>query len=210
MVTFLDIGLLQFATPIFVFLLVFLIVYAILDKLKVISEDRGVNAIIAFAVACLTLLSKQVTALLFFVSPWFVVLFIFILFVVVAFRFSGVEEKAITEYLSKMSLVHYLIIVAVVLIIFAAIGTLFGPSLAPQAGQAAPAARPSAVEGAPSITPGVEPTEIAETPEGAQATYQQEVQKVLFHPKIVGLGAFALIIALAIRALIYKKPEQKK
>ena len=36
----------------------------------------------------------------------------FILFTLLAFRFSGVEEKAVTEYMSKMSMVHYLIIVA--------------------------------------------------------------------------------------------------
>ncbi|MCK4669593.1 MAG: hypothetical protein KAT43_00195 [Nanoarchaeota archaeon] len=208
MATFLDIGLLQFASPIFIFLLVFLIVYALLDKFKLISDDQGVNAIIAFAVACLTLLSKQVTAILFYVSPWFVVMFIFILFGMMAFRFSGVPETAITEYMSKMSLVHYLILVSIILIIFAAIGTLFGPSLIPQAGAGATTTAPAVTE-APTLGPGVTPADTIGIPADAQAAYQQEVQKVLFHPKILGLGAFALIITIAIRALIYKKPEKK-
>ncbi|MBW3011229.1 hypothetical protein KY326_03355, partial [Candidatus Woesearchaeota archaeon] len=175
---------------------------------KLLTEERGINAIIAFAIACLTLLSKQVTEILFYVSPWFVVMFIFILFTLLAFRFSGVEEKAVTEYMSKMSMVHYLIIVAVILIIFAAVGTLFGPSLVPQAGAGTTTKVPAVAE-APAIGPGITPEDTTGIPADAQAAYQQEVQKVLFHPKVVGLGAFALIITLAIRSLIYKKPERK-
>src|SRR3989338_445925 len=130
MATFLDLGLLQHFAIIFPFLLVFVVTYAILTKFKVISEETSINALIAFAFAAMTLFSKPANALIITASPWFVVMFMLILFVILGFRLLGIKESKITDVMEKeFGAPHWLIIVMVGLIIIGSMGVVFGPGV---------------------------------------------------------------------------------
>ncbi|MBD3259210.1 hypothetical protein GF371_01105 [Candidatus Woesearchaeota archaeon] len=207
MATFLDVGLFSHFAIVFPFLLVFLVTYAVLQKFKMLTEERGINAIIALAVACLTLFSKAATALIFFMSPWFVLLFIFIIFLLIGFQLMGTKWERIVEVMStKWFTPHWILIFLIAFILLAGIASVFGPGLLGQGGPAAGlglAPTPIAtLGGVPEV--GANVTGIP-----ASADYGTAVQSVLFHPKILGLAALAVIIAFAIRTLIHIPPKKE-
>ena len=94
MATFLDIGLLEHFGVIFVILLVFLIVFALLEYIKPFGEEKkGLHAIIALVVALLFLVSKIATNMVKMMVPWFMVLAIFLFFTMFLIRMFAVKEK---------------------------------------------------------------------------------------------------------------------
>ena len=191
MATFLDLGLLTHFAIIFPFLLVFVVTYAILIKFKIVSEENSINAIIALAFASMTLFSKTANALIITASPWFVVMFMLILFVILGFRLLGISESKITGVMEKeFGTPHWLIIVMVGLIIIGSMGVVFGPGLLQ--GKLEPSAT------GPVVVDGVG---IAE---GSEGQFQANVADVLFHPKVIGFAALMLIVVFAIRTLMYE------
>ena len=82
-------GLLQKFSIIIPFLLILVLVYAVLGVTKVLGDNKGVHAIIALAIALITLFSSVTRNIINLMSPWFVVLFIFLIFMLMAFRIFG-------------------------------------------------------------------------------------------------------------------------
>ena len=81
MATFLDIGILENFSIVFVFLLIFTIVYAILEYSSPFGKGKkGLHGIISLAVAFLIIISKPAVLLVTYLTPWFIVLFMFIFF----------------------------------------------------------------------------------------------------------------------------------
>ena len=192
MATFLDLGLLTHFAAFFPFLLVFIAAYAILLKFKTFSEERSINAIIAFALASMTLFSRPAQVLITTASPWFVVLFMLILLVILAYRLIGVRESQIEKVMeSEFGTPHWLIIVFVALILIGSLSIVFGPGLLEDK-----------VE--PSI-PGV-PATGTTTEAGTGTQFTRNVTDVLFHPKVIGFVALMLIVVFAIRTLMYGPP----
>ncbi|MCK4521157.1 MAG: hypothetical protein KAU20_01195 [Nanoarchaeota archaeon] len=101
MATVLDLGLLQKFEIIFPFLLVFVIVYAILSSTKFLGENKGTHSLIALALAIMMLFSTTTREIINAMSPWFVVLFIFILFVLLAFKLFGTTDEDIMGVLKN-------------------------------------------------------------------------------------------------------------
>ncbi|MBW3012587.1 hypothetical protein KY325_04470 [Candidatus Woesearchaeota archaeon] len=205
MATFLDVGLFSHFAIIFPFLLIFLVTYAVLQKFKMLTEERGINAIIALAVACLTLFSKAATALVFFMSPWFVLLFIFILFLLLAFQLMGTKWETIVDVMSKKWFTpHWILIFLIAFILLAGIASVFGPGLLGQGPEAGVGLVPTPIAtlgGVPEVGANV-------TGLPSSTAYGAAVQNVLFHPKVLGLAALAVIIAFAIRTLIHMPPKK--
>ncbi|MBW2995074.1 hypothetical protein KY312_01875 [Candidatus Woesearchaeota archaeon] len=178
MVTFLDIGLLQHVSIIFPFLLVFVVVYAMLQWLKPLGDDKGINSIIALCVAALLLFSKDAVGIVNYIAPWFAILFIFGFFVITLFRLVGAPSKAIEEVMSHWGTLHWWLFALGLLIMLGALSEVYGPQLSPY--------------GELNETTG----ELVEE-EGYKAT----VTKILFHPRVLGLGLILIIITFAIRLL---------
>jgi len=190
MATFLDIGLLQHFQVIFPFLLVFIGSYALLLKLKIVSEDKGINAIIALALAAMTLLSDSAVQLITTASPWFVVLFMFIMFFIVVFRFTGVSEDSMKNVMNRdWDAPHWIILVLVILIVLGSAGIVLGPDLLKVREQPSSQTQLNASQG--------------ETED-----FNQNIINVAFHPKVVGLFALLLIAMFAIRTLAYGKEKK--
>ena len=74
MVTFLETGLINYFAIIFPALLVFAVVFALLEKTKIVGENKGINAIIAIVLAFMVMLSANVAEIINYMAPWFVVL----------------------------------------------------------------------------------------------------------------------------------------
>lgn len=102
MATPLDIGLLQNVGIIFPFLLVLVFAYAILTKTAVLGKDaHGINAFVAFCLAVATLFSPVAVKTIQLMSPWFVLLFVFIVFLLLGFQTLGVEESTIKSIIKS-------------------------------------------------------------------------------------------------------------
>ena len=78
MATFLDTGLLSYFSVIFPALLVFVIVYALLEKTKLLGENKAIHAIAAIAIALMLMLSRNIMNVINYMAPWFVLLFVFL------------------------------------------------------------------------------------------------------------------------------------
>src|SRR3989338_3223477 len=128
MATILDIGILQSFDFIFPVLLVFSIVFAVLQKTKVIGDSMGINSTIAIAASFMVLLSETLVKIINFIVPWFAVAIIFFILVILMFQVFGAKEENVAKALSDKSLQWLLIGVAIV-ILTAGFGTVLGQQL---------------------------------------------------------------------------------
>jgi len=99
MATALDLGLLDFFVAPFAFILVFVIVWALLEKTGFFGggvNGKWANALIAFTLAILFIVVPEATTILSIVTPWIVILLIFLIFIVLIFLFMGVSPDVVS------------------------------------------------------------------------------------------------------------------
>src|SRR3989338_756258 len=184
MATILDLSLLEGISFIFPWLLVFAFVFAILQKTKVIGENKSINGLIAVVAAFTILLSKAAIAILNFVIPWFAVAIIFFILLVLLYMIFGHTDKSIFEYVKEDKGIGWALFVVGLLIVIAGFGSVFGQQLTslsfPDDEQ---------------VTIDEQIGEITVTRGVGTPSHKQNVIATLFHPKILG---FIVIFIIAI------------
>lgn len=75
--------------PIFSFLLVFIVVFAILQKTKVLGDNNGVSLFISLILATFFVVNVKMIDFVQFSSSWFVVFIICVLFILMFLGFVG-------------------------------------------------------------------------------------------------------------------------
>ena len=114
MATLLDTGLLSNFESILTFLLIFFLAYGVLTKNK-IFDNNGLNSILAFVVAGITLFFKPATDLIHFTAPWFIVTLVIFFFFLIIFMILGVK----TEDLLKNEVLKWILIsIGVIILLF--------------------------------------------------------------------------------------------
>jgi len=178
MATFLDLGLVGFFDTIFAVLLVWTIVFAIFQKTKAVSEAIGINAVIAVAISFLVLISQNMVKVIKFAVPWFALLILFLVLILLLFQVFGVTDmsKAVNDTTVRWTLIGLSIV-----IVAAALGNVFGQQLTEQA----------FVEGQP---PAVGEDGVLV----ASGNFQQNLYATLFHPKVLGMMILFLVAIFAI------------
>lgn len=171
MASFLDIGILDYFTPVFVWLLVFGVLFAILEKTKIFGEKSGINSLVAFAISLLFLLTPDLVSIVKVITPWFTILFIFVLMIVLLFLFVGVKEEAVAGAFSERGMVWIILLIAFVIFGYA-LTQVYGAQIQ-------------------TIYGGAEA--------GEDANISQQVGKILFHPRILGMIILLIIAAQAVR-----------
>ena len=126
-----DLGFLQFFLPVFTFLFIYVLVYAVLDKFKLMGENKWLKVIAAFSIALLFLFNEGTLKFVEFVTPWFVVLVIIALFILSLFIFMGVKQENLSATIENPT-VYWTVIVIIIILLLAAIGSVFGSFFAPQ------------------------------------------------------------------------------
>lgn len=179
MATILDVSFLQTFDIIFVVLLVWTFVFAILHKTKAVSETPAINATIAVAVSLLVLLSRTAVDIINFMVPWFAVAILFLFLMILMFMMFGADMKTVSGALSNVSLQWVLLGIGIIIIV-AAFGNVMGQKFL--------------VEGAPSVS-GVNATT------SDSGDFQQNLQGTLFHPKIIGLVVLFGVLIFAVALL---------
>ncbi|MBI2669081.1 hypothetical protein HYX14_04535 [Candidatus Woesearchaeota archaeon] len=165
---------------IFVALLVFSLVYAILQKTGILGKAIALNAIVAVAVMFMVLLSDNLVKIINFMIPWFAIAIIFFILLILCFQVFGAGEKDISKVLGDKTFQWTIIGVGIVIMV-AAFGTVFGPSLTQASfqGQAV-----NVTEGGGTATP----------------SFEQNIYATLFHPKVLGM---LILFAVAIFAIAF-------
>jgi hypothetical protein len=96
MATPLDMGILQSFQSVFPFLFTFLIVYGVLSYTKILGENKAIPALLAALLAIVTLFSSVALKTINMMAPWFVLLFVFGIFLLIAYQLFGVKEESIS------------------------------------------------------------------------------------------------------------------
>ena len=89
MATAIDFGLIQPFSFLFPFIFVWAVVFATLQKSKLIGGAIGIDSIVAFAVSLMVLLSQTLIDILNFMIPWFTVAIIFFMLLMLMFMVFG-------------------------------------------------------------------------------------------------------------------------
>ena len=116
MATFLDVTGLQHFTSIFVFLFVWLVVYAILLLTKVLGENKLIHALIGLLLAVFVLISPLATSIVADVAPFLAVVFLFIILISVASKMLGGDLEAFSSIKSV-----FLVFIILIIVIAAAV-----------------------------------------------------------------------------------------
>lgn len=171
MATILDVGALNYFAPVFVFILVFVLVYAILLKTHLLGDNKGLISVASFVIALLFIITQAATEFVQLVTPWFVVLIIVSMCFLLIFMFLGVSPGTIAKAVTSESYV-WLILVILIVLLGLALTKVVGPGIA-------------------AITQG----------EDAEAGFMTTVGQILFHPKILGVLFILLVASFAIRGI---------
>lgn len=177
MATFLDIGLFQYFNVIFSVLLIFAILFALLHKTNILGKNATINAIVAVAIALMCLLSETVIDLINFVAPWFVLVFIFVILLLLVYQMLGATEKDIFGALKSEKSIQWAVFGVALLILVAGIAHVWGAEMLTYTQSS------------------------AEDTVGEADAYEQNILSALFSPKVLGLIVIFLIAIFAIAFL---------
>ena len=192
MVTFLELGVLNYFSIIFPALLVWVIVFAILEKTKILGESRSVHAIAATVAAFLVMLSEDITAIITFGAPWFVLVFVFLVLLLLIYRFMGASEADLAKVITTDRPIQWFIFAIGAIIIIASISHIYGQRLLAQAEEYAEGENITVAEAREKIA------------EGEGLTYRSELYKTFFNPKVLGL-IFIFLVAVFTIALLTRE-----
>lgn len=164
MATLIDVGLVKGLSAIFPFLLTTVVIFAILSYVKVFGDNKAIHFLIAFIFGLMVFLSPVVMETINLMTPWFVLLFFFFMFMLIAWKIFGATDADILNVIKTQGFVQTWII-ALVLIV--AIGS-FSFVISQKGGFGARGDNVTVVE---------------DGEEGQQVDFWA----TLFHPKILGL-----------------------
>jgi hypothetical protein len=193
MATFLDIGLAQHFAVIFPILLVFVIVFALLEKSKILGDNKGLHSLIALSIALMMLFVPGVVQVIAIMAPWFVLMFLLVIFFFMLLLSFGTKWESIVKVASVWQTPHWFLLIIGLVIFVGALGAVYGGSLLPY-----------------SVEPGEEPVNVSATGDVEGMTtdtgdFNQNVGRVLFHPKTIGLVFLLMVGSLTIRLLASQK-----
>jgi len=183
-----QLGLIEFFSWIFPFLLVFAIVYALFEKFKLLGDSKSIHAIIAIAIAFIVLISRDVTAIINYIAPWFVLMIIFIILLLVVYKIFGASDKDLADFITTHTMTQWVIILIGILIVISGISAVYGQRLVPYTQEG------ETVDGET-----VDGEDVTLVTEGD--SFGSSVAKTLFSPKILGLFLIFMIAAFSIGLL---------
>ena len=157
-------------------LLIMLLMYGILEYTKFFGDRQGLHILIAFMLGVILLLVPSVNEVISTITPWFVLLFIFILLMVIAYKMLGATDADLKDAMIHNKSIIYWIMIFSVIILLGGLGKVFF----------------SGGDNAIGVTVNETGTstegDVGET--GVSAFYA-----TLFHPKVLGL-IFVLLIGV--------------
>ncbi|MFO8015940.1 MAG: hypothetical protein R6U32_02455 [Candidatus Woesearchaeota archaeon] len=184
MVTPLESGaLLEHFSIIFTLLLVMVVVYGIMQWSRMLGENKGLHLLIALILGLFVIMIPEITELLSVMIPWFVLLFIFLIMIIMAYKIFGATDEDIMSALKVDRTLIWVVIIISVLIAVGSFSSVYGQKLL-----------------------GGDGGEVAEggeedTVSASSGSFSQNVGATLFHPKVIGLIFIFLVAVFALAIL---------
>lgn len=200
MATFLDITILSHFTSVFTFLLVFVVVFGLLEAFKIFGDDKkGLHAIVALALGFMVVISNGVTTVVQTFAPWMMVLMLVLFFILFLVRMFGMNEKDIKDGFHKNTAITTWIIILTAVVLLYSLASAFGQeSLEKGPGTKINVTTATVINDTSSVS-------------GTSATntndFMQNMYNTLYHPKILGLILVMLVGVLAMLFLTIKETE---
>ena len=173
MATPVDVSLLAKLAPIFVFLVVFFGIYAVLSKIKILGVSKEINLVVSFVLGVIFMFTPGVSNVVILVTPWLVILFLMIIVIVTLFLFVGVKESTVSKVFEESGVAWFLIIVVIIIFGFV-LSQVYGPLI-----------QQYTADGQPIEKQGV--------------TY--DIAKIIFNSKILTVALILVIAAQSIRLI---------
>lgn len=187
MATFLDIGLAEHFAIIFPILLVFVIVFALLEKSKILGENKGLHSLIAISIAIMMVFVPGLVQVVVIMAPWFVVMFLLITFFLLLLMAFGTKWDAIAGVANSWQTPHWFLLVISLIVFIGALAQVYGGAMLPFSDD----------EGSVNVTTSVGDDDLT-TDTG---DFNQNVGRVIFHPKTIGMVFVLMVGALTIKLL---------
>lgn len=180
MATFLDISLLGHVRVVFVFILVFCIIYAVLQMTKALGESKAISVWIALSMAIIFSLVSSSTSMLDIIVPSFVMLILFGFVISVAFVFMGGKLTDVPSIFGEgKNTMGYWILIFTVIVFLAAIGKVFFDPTSSNA------------ISTNTTTSSGSTTTVSSSSVGT--TGQDALMSTIFHPKVLGFIVIMLV-----------------
>ncbi|MFH1316826.1 MAG: hypothetical protein ABII01_04870 [Candidatus Woesearchaeota archaeon] len=176
-------GLLEKFGLIFPFLLIIVLVYAVLGTTKVVGDNKGVHALLALAIAVITLFSTTAREIINIMAPWFVILFIFLIFLLATFKiFGDIDFVSFLGSDNGRTAVYWIITIGVIIFLGSIASVVFSKG----------------------IPTGDDVQQLAENSDGGTDVSSRGAGafwNTLAHPKVLGLAAILLIAMFTVQRL---------
>lgn len=204
MATFLDISGLSFFSSIFTFILVFVTVYALLTWGKILGSNSGLHSLIAISIAVLFMFSKDAISLVNFMIPWFTIMFIIIILMIMAYSLfhsgGGVNVYSLLVSGGYHKIVVYWVIILSVVIILLGLGNTYGQKVGPYLNSDASSVGANGVYNNDTNTLSGAADNFRGSGSVNSGDFQTNLGATIFHPKMLGmifillLGTFTILL----------------
>ncbi len=125
MATFWDVSALKFISPVLIFILIFAVLYGILQKSKLFGGYQKLDFTIALVVSLVAMMSENVVKLIGTMTIWYVLLIVAIFLIVMVLNSGGIDGSFGLPILGRIA--FYLSII----ILLVSISHVFGPVFSP-------------------------------------------------------------------------------
>jgi len=127
MATFWDAGFLQYLAPVLIFILTFVIIFAILQKTKLLGGMQKLDFIVALVVSLITLISENAANFIGTLSVWYILIAVAVVLMTLTIG-SGMSEP-----FDKMPIGPGVLMWVGITVLVVVISTVFGPVFTPYA-----------------------------------------------------------------------------
>lgn len=186
MANLLDLGLLSHFSIIFPILLVYAIVVGILSLTKLLGDNKAVNNMVAIALALMVSMSTMVVQIINTMTPWIVLMFILVMFLLMAYKFLGATDSDLHGIITRDKTVVVWILIIFIVILLGSVSKFYF---------ATPTQTTTVNENGTTVV-----TTGATSGTGVNAFWA-----TLFHPKVLGVIMIMLIAVFAIVLLSGEK-----
>jgi hypothetical protein len=177
MASILDLGLLEYFLPWFIFIFVLIIVWALLEKVEFFGKNKLVNWVIAFCIALMFIIVPEMQTIVATITPFFMILIIFLILVFIVFMFMGYSGDKILEVISQNEIITWVVIILALGIMGLALTQVYGDAI----------------------------HEIT-SPEQDGDDLEQSIGEIIFHPKVLGVSFILILAALVVKFVSSKTP----
>jgi hypothetical protein len=190
--------LIGFFTPVFTFILIFAVLYALLQYAKMLGDNKVLHAAIAFTIAVFgAILSNQARSMIEYMVPWFTVMIIFTVLVIVMYKIFGATDDDVRTVIRKHSGIQWTVGIIAIIIALGALSNTFGQKALTGTEQ------PGTVDNGETGTNTGEDWRPGATTEGTTGTtdFNTNLNRAFYHPKVLGMLFLLLVAAFAIAQL---------